>query len=77
MFKIERMQITVGFLWVPSHAEVEGNEVVDRLAKKALKQDIQLVVPLSKSEVKTIIKSEINKVWQEQWDGKKGYGLPA
>ena len=68
LFKIERMQITVGFLWVPSHAEVEGNEVVDMLAKKALKQDIQLGVPLSKSEVKTIIKSEINKVWQEQWD---------
>jgi len=46
-----------------------GNEEVDQLAKRSLKRSvIDINVSLSKSEVKVIIKSALNKIWQEKWD---------
>jgi ribonuclease HI len=35
--RIERLGVVVRFCWVPAFAGVEGNEIVDQLAKRALK----------------------------------------
>jgi len=48
---------------------VEGNEEVDQLAKRSLKHNvIDINASLRKTEVKVIIKSALNKMWQEKWD---------
>ncbi len=53
---------------------MEGNEKADFLAKKTLKNtEIGLSIPLSKFEVKGIIKRAIKGYWQERWD-KEGKG---
>lgn len=60
--------ISICFICVPAHAEVEGNEVVDSLAKKSPKLNLgHLDVPLSRHEVNTIIKREVNMLWHKQW----------
>ena len=59
---------TVG--WIPSHAGIESNEKVDSLAKKAAaKRKVDLESnKLTKSDIKQLIETEINKKWQEMYD---------
>ncbi len=62
LWRIQRKGVVVGFCWVPAHVGVAGNESADELAKNALKrEEIDFNVPLSKSEVKSIIKENIIK----------------
>lgn len=69
--------VLIQFVWVPAHKGVGGNEEADRLAKEATKEEeVQLSIPLSKSEVKVLIKHKVNKIWQAEWDkDKKGRHL--
>ncbi len=53
--------MVVGFCWEPAHVGVAGNESTDELSKNAL---IDFNVPLSKVEIKTIIKENIIEEWQ-------------
>lgn len=55
-------------MWVPAQVGSRGNEMADRLAKRALtKKNVEMQVNLSKAEVKCIIWEKINKRWQERW----------
>jgi len=55
-------QKLIHFTWVPAHTGIEGNEKAE-LAKEALKaEQVEIQVPLSKSEMKTIIKDGIHKL---------------
>jgi len=46
----------VQFMWVPAHVGVKGNELVDELAKRALKKEnIEMHIKISKAEVKSIV----------------------
>ena len=58
----------VCFLWVPAHAGVEGNEDADILAKQALRSQTVNNIRLGKAEGKTIIKIQMQKIFQENWD---------
>lgn len=72
MLALSQQNIYIEFIWVPAHVGIEGNEKVDKLAKEALKADqVEIKVPLSKSEVKVIIKDNINRRWQDKWDQEK------
>lgn len=59
----------VKFMWVPAHVGIRGNEMADKLAKRALLKDtVELQISLSKTEVKSIVWEKINKMWQVRWD---------
>nr|XP_055031454.1 uncharacterized protein LOC129420520 [Misgurnus anguillicaudatus]XP_055031455.1 uncharacterized protein LOC129420520 [Misgurnus anguillicaudatus]XP_055031456.1 uncharacterized protein LOC129420520 [Misgurnus anguillicaudatus] len=59
----------VKFMWVPAHVGIRGNERADKLAKMALlKENIEMQISLSKSEVKSIVWEKINQMWQVRWD---------
>lgn len=77
VFLLTQQNLFVQFLWVPAHKGVEGNEKADYLAKEAIKADaVELEVPLNNSELRTVIKENVNKLWQERWDtDKKGRHL--
>ncbi len=67
--RISCMGCQVKFMWVPAHVGITGNEMADRLAKRALtKENVEVQVTVSKAEVKCIIWGEINKTWQYRWD---------
>ncbi len=56
-------------LWIPARVGVEGNEEVDKLAKSALrKEEIDIEISLSKTEVKGIIKTAVGSMWQNVWN---------
>ena len=68
LLRISSVSLIV-FVWVPAHVGLEANEVVDRLAKQAVKHnEINVQVMLSKNEVKSKIKEFINNKWQELWN---------
>ena len=54
--------------WVPSHIDIPGNERADKLARQGLELEIITEYPYSKSEIKSMTKSSINKKWQAEWD---------
>ncbi len=45
------------------------NESADRLAKEALKKEtVEVTIPLSKSEGKSLVQTVIRQQWQQYWD---------
>ena len=71
LYRIEHAGGSVGFLWVPAHVGVEGNEAADVAAKKALERDIDVRVSIGNSECRSIIKRRITDVWQREWENEK------
>ena len=66
---IRNLGIIVQFWWVPAHIGIKGNEMADKIAKKALeKEHIDIKVPLGKGEAKSIIKNETMQKWQDEWE---------
>ncbi len=64
------MGCQVKCMWVPAHVGITGNEMADRLAKRALTKDnVEVQVNVSKAEVKCIIWEKINKRWIERRKG--------
>ncbi len=68
LYRIKHIELRVSFMWIPAHRGIVSNEMADVLAKQALKQDRIMEVPYSKAEIKAIIRINIIKSWQKQWD---------
>ena len=71
LFKIEKAGGDIGFLWVPAHVGVEGNEMADRVAKKALTREVDIDLTIGAYECRSIIKRKITSEWQEKWEREK------
>ena len=64
--------IKIIYMWVPSHAEIPGNEMADFLARSATTKEPQHDLPnsdiyLSISDIKLIIKDHCFSIWQQQY----------
>ncbi len=69
LYSLKQNSIKVKFLWVPAHIGLRGNEEADNVAKKAIEREIvDNQIPFSRTEIKSIIKRNIRKLWQQYWD---------
>ncbi len=65
MFRLQETGIVLRFLWVHAHVGEQGNKIVDKLGKQAMKHmKVEVHIPLSKVEIKGRIKEHMNKKWQ-------------
>ena len=58
----------VRFCWVPSHCGIDGNEIVDQLAKETLDQDIDPLASVHYTDMKPLVNSYIQNLVQTKWD---------
>ena len=58
----------VRFCWVPSHCGIEGNEIVDQLAKETLDHDIDPLATVHFADLRPLVNSYIQREVQIQWD---------
>ena len=58
----------VRFCWVPSHCGIEGNEIVDQLAKETLDHDIDQLATVHYADLKPVVNSYIQQEVQIKWD---------
>lgn len=69
LLNIISLGLAVQFCWIPGHYGIDGNEIADKLAKKALELDqVEIHIPLGKGDAKALIKSQIILRWQDEWD---------
>ena len=57
--------------WTPGHADIQGNEFADRLAKEAAKeaQDLdQNTSVLTNQDIKKAARDSIMDKWQDKWN---------
>lgn len=67
--RIIQQGMMIGFMWIPAHVGLRGNEEVDELAKQAVKRDsVELHIPLSKAEVKGMVWRKAIEEWQGKWN---------
>ena len=58
----------VRFCWMPSHCGIEGNEIVDQLAKETLDHDIDPLTTVHFADLKPLVNSYIQQEVQIKWD---------
>lgn len=69
LYRLKNEGILVRFVWVPAHVGIQGNEMVDQMAKEALQlNNINLTVSLSRVEGKSLINQACKDMWQISWD---------
>ena len=62
----------MGFIWVPAHMDVEGNEEADYLAKNATHEDkIEITLQYRLSEYTSVINKAVKEMWQNTWEMEK------
>ena len=70
LHRIGKEGVRVGFLWVPGHAAVEGNEEADRLARGALREGtVGVDILQGKPEFYSCIREGLEREWQDEWSG--------
>jgi len=69
LYRIHKAGNEVGFLWVPAHMGVEGNEEADEVAKKAVQEErVQLDLQHGLPDYTEIINRSVKEMWQRSWD---------
>ncbi|VDI77795.1 Hypothetical predicted protein [Mytilus galloprovincialis] len=62
--------IIVSIEWTPGHADIQGNELADQLAKKAVQEaeKIQSIPIFTKQDIQKGAKDSVMFKWQNRWD---------
>ena len=58
----------VRFCWVPSHCGIEGNEIIDQVAKETLDHDIDPLPTVHFADLKSLVNYYIQRKVQIKWD---------
>ena len=58
----------VRICWVPSHCGIEGNEIVDQLAKETIDHDVDPLATVHYADLKPVVNSYIQQGVQIKWD---------
>ena len=58
----------VRFCWVPSHCGIQGNEIVEQLAKETLDHDIDPLATVHYADLKPVVNFYIQQEVQIKWD---------
>ena len=72
--EVQRMN-TVNLHWIKGHADHNGNELADYLAKKGNTLPVRVrepVLPIPYNKVKRAINAAFLEKWQQQWDALPG-----
>jgi hypothetical protein len=71
METLQQSGMRIELEWTPGHAEVQGNEIADRLAKEAAKeaqeQDTAVHTMVTKPDIITASRNSISEKWHHQW----------
>ena len=65
---LEKRNWTIIFTWIKAHAGNCGNELADKLAKEAARNDDIYFNRISKSEIAQQVREHSLAKWQIQWD---------
>lgn len=69
LYRIHKAGYEVGFLWVPAHMGVEGNEEADEMAKKAVQEErVQFNLQYGSPDYTEIINRAVKEMWQRSWE---------
>ncbi|XP_026676344.1 uncharacterized protein LOC113465759 [Diaphorina citri] len=63
--ELKILNITVKFLWIPSHLGIAGNVQVDELAKNS--QNAPLLSLMTSEDLKSAIKKKLLSEWDHHW----------
>lgn len=58
---------SICFIWIPSHIGISGNSLADSEAKAALQLPVSKL-PVPHTDFVALIKSYVDKLWQQSWD---------
>ena len=68
IIELEQLRCITHFGWIKGHAGIEGNEMVDKLAKEAALKDGPIAYAKIPREVITMREKENGlNMWQKQW----------
>jgi ribonuclease HI len=78
---MSQSNITINICWVPGHEDVMGNEIADRLAKKATVEKQPLLFHTSLTHLKRKISQQLAIDWEASWEtskhGRSYHGFPS
>ena len=76
---LEESGVRVKIQWSPGHANIQGNEIVDRLAKEAAKEAVEMTDVAgiaTQSDVRSAARESVEIKWQRRWEvSEKGRNL--